>query len=173
MFALEIAKSYDGEEVYFEFHDNVAAYVSEELMEQGVRMVSEQLYDEDNPAEQDFFRSVNGYLLRKWKERDTQGMTDDEQIEIRQNATLQIVDIADDILMNSAEKIDLSDPYPSIDILLKSELNGIDPEIRTGVSNMIKETIVSQYMAAIFVEYKHQELEYILEKLKEDGVING
>ena len=68
-----------------------------ELMEMGVRMVSEQLYDEDNPAEQQFFRSVNGYLLRKWKERDTQGMEDDEGIEIRENAAVAIVDIAEDI----------------------------------------------------------------------------
>ena len=173
MFALEIAKSYDGDEVFFEFHDNIAAYVSEELMEMGVRMVSEQLYDEDNPAEQQFFRSVNGYLLRKWKERDTQGMEDDEGIEIRENAAVAIVDIAEDILREHAEKIDIENPYDSLEPLVSGELDSVEPELRTGVKNMVKETILAQYMASIFVEYKHQELEYILERLREDGVIHG
>lgn len=175
MFALEVAKSYDGDEVFLEFHDNIAPYVAEELMNDGVRFVSTQLYDESNPAEKDFWKSVNGYLMRKWKETDSHGVLDESEIDRQYTMTEQITEIADDILSEYAQSIDPEDPYTSVKRLISGGafLEQVDREFRTGVENMATETIVSHFMAGLFVEYKFQELNYILEKLQEEGVIRG
>lgn len=175
MFGLEVAKSYDGEEVFLEFHDNIAPYVAEELMNDGVRFVSTQLYDESNPSEKDFFKSVNGYLMRKWKDRDSHGVLDEAGIDQQHTMTIQITEIADEVLKDYAEQIDTEDPYTSVKGIISD--NGlhepVNAEFRTGVLNMATETIVSHFMAGIFIEYKFQELTYILEKLQEEGVIRG
>ena len=175
MFGLEVAKAYDGEEVYLEFHDSIAPYISEELMNDGVRFVSTQLYDEDNPAEHDFFKSVNGYLMRKWKERDAHGILDEDEIDRIYTMAVEITEIADDILSNYADQIDHEDPYASTSaIILNNGLaEHIDSQSRNGVMNMVIENVVSHYFSGLFLEYKVNELEYTLDKLREGGVIRG
>lgn len=174
LFGLDVAKAYDGDEVFLQFHDNIAPYVSEELMNEGVRFVSTQLYDEDNPSEKDFFNSVNGFLARKWKERDSQGVLDEAGIDQQHTMTTQITEIADDVLKEHAELIQVDDPYTSIKkVLGNGLLEPVDASFRTGVANMATETTVAHFMTGIFLEYKHQELIYTLEKLKEEGVLRG
>lgn len=175
MFALDIAKAYDGDEVFLEFDDKVAAYISEELMEGNVRFVSDQLYDETNPSEKAFYESINGYLMRKWKNRDSQGLTDDDAIDERHILAVQIKEIADEILHEYAELLDVENPYASVETIIMQEdmLSPIAPGNKNGVRNMVKETVVAHLFAAIFLEYKRQELEATLEKLTEGGLING
>ena len=173
LFGLEVAKSYDGDEVYLEFHDNIAPYVSEELMNENIRYVSEQLYDETNPSEKDFFKSVNGFLMRKWKERDSQGILDDDMIERTHITSEQIVEITQEVLNHYADSVAVEDPYTSVKTIIVENglLDPVEEAFRGGVLNMAAESIVAHYMAAIYLEYKHQELEYILDKLREEGVI--
>lgn len=175
MFGLEVAKAYGGEEVYFEFHSDIAAYVAEELMNAGVRYVSTQLFDETNSAEKDFFDSVNGFLMRKWKEHDAQGVLEDEEIESIYTSSLQIIEIAEEILTKYAESISVDEPYESVDTIITEEnlLDGVEADKRNGVKNMAQETVLAQFMTALFLEYKHQELEYIFSKLEEEGGVNG
>ena len=122
MFGLEVAKNYEGEEVFYQFDDSIAEYVSEELYQQGIRVVSDQLYDETNPSEQQFFKSVNGYLLRKWKETDAQGLLEDDEIDRQHVMATQIVDIAQEILRDEAQKIDVHNPYVSVESLAQSKV---------------------------------------------------
>ncbi|PGQ88196.1 hypothetical protein [Priestia megaterium] len=174
LFGLEVAKAYDGEEVFLQFHDNISAYVAEELMNEGVRFVSDEVYDESNPSEKDFFTSVNGFLTRKWKERDAQGVLDETGIDQQHTMTVQITEIADEVLHEHADQIQADDPYTSIKkILGNGLLEPVDTESRTGVANMATETVVAHFMSGVFLEYKHQELTYTLEKLQEEGVIRG
>lgn len=175
MFGLEVAKSYDGDEVFLEFHDNIAPYIAEELMNNGVRFVSQQLYDESNPSEKDFFNSINGFLLRKWKDRDAQGILDEEAIEQQYTMAVQITEMADEVLTNYAELIDVTDPYSSVKKVIADFgiLDPVDSEFKTGVLNMVTETVVSHFLTGLFLEYKFQELNYILGKLREEGVLRG
>jgi len=88
--------------------------------------------------------------------------------------TTQITEIADDVLKEHAELIQVDDPYTSIKkVLGNGLLEPVDASFRTGVANMATETTVAHFMAGIFLEYKHQELVYTLEKLKEEGVVRG
>ena len=173
MFGLEVAKSYDGNEVFLEFHDNISSYIAEELMNEGVRFVSDQLYDETNPSEKDFFTSVNGYLLRKWKERDSHGILDEDEIDRQHTMTVQINEIAHEVLSHFAEQIQVTDPYASIKSIILNEglVEMVDRDFRNGVINAATETIVSHFMTSLYIEYKFQELTYIIEKLSEEGVI--
>ena len=175
LFGLEVAKAYDGEEVYLEFNESIAPYISEELMNDNVRYVSVQLYDEDNPSEHDFFKSVNGYLMRKWKERDAHGILGDDEIDRIYTVTVQITEIADDVLTNYANLIDHEDPYTSVrEIILDNGLaDHVDSKSRRGAINMVIDNVVSHYFTGLFLEYKVDELEYTLDKLREGGVLRG
>ncbi|MGE7305837.1 hypothetical protein ACQKJG_18610 [Priestia megaterium] len=173
VFGLEVAKAYDGDEVFLEFHDKIAPYVSEELMNANVRFVSQQLFDEDNPSEKEFYDRVNSFLMRKWKERDASGLTDDKQIETQHIMTEQITEIVDDIISNYAEQLEPDNPYVTTEnIINKYNLTSMIPQDNVkGVINMVKETVVAHLMTAIFVEYKHQEFDYLTDKLEKEGVI--
>lgn len=175
LFGIEVAKAYDGEEVFLQFHDNIAPYVSEELMNENVRFVSAQVFDETNPSEKSFFDSVNGYLMRKWKEVDAQGIIEQDSVDRQHITTMQIVEIADEVIKQYADEIEVTDPYTSVESIIKKYdlLSGVETEFKTGVGNVVKENVVAHLTTALFVEYKHQELEYTLEKLKEEGVIHG
>jgi hypothetical protein len=175
IFGIEVAKAYDGEEVFLQFHDNIAPYVSEELMKENVRFVSSQVFDESNPSEKEFFDSVNGFLMRKWKEVDSQGILEQDEIDRHQVTTLQIIEIADEVIKEYADELVADDPYTSVDSIINEYdlLSGVESEFKNGVRSAVKENVVSHLMTALFVEYKHQELEYTLDKLREEGVING
>lgn len=175
LFGLEIAKAYNGAEVFFEFHDNIAPYVAEELMKENVRMISSQLYDETNPSEKSFFDSVNGYLMRKWKDLDAQGLREESEMERQHQMTVEIVEIAEEILGKHAEALEVDDPYRSVEDIIHTHdlLHSISDEFKHGVQNMVKETVVSHLVTALFLEYKHRELEYTITKLQEEGVLRG
>lgn len=175
LFGIEVAKAYDGDEVFLQFHDNIAPYIAEELMQENIRFVSTQVFDESNPSEKSFYDSVNGFLLRKWKERDAQGIIGKEEVDRRHVTSIQIVEIADEVIKLYADEIEVSDPYTSVDSIISTYdlLASVEPEFKTGVKNAVKENVATHLMAAIFVEYKHQELEYTLNKLQEEGVIRG
>lgn len=175
LFGLEVAKAIDGDEVFLEFHENIAPYLSEELMKENIRYVSDQLYDEENPSEKDFFKSINGFLMRKWKEIDAQGIYEEEEIENRYTQSLQIVEIAEDVLSKHAEDIEINDPYSSVKSIIVTEgmTDSVDASDREGIKNMAAETAVAHFLAGVFIEYKFNELAYTVEKLKEGGVIRG
>jgi hypothetical protein len=175
LFGIEIAKSYCGEEVFWQFHENIAPYVSEELMNNQIRFVSSQVYDETNPSEKDFFDAVNGYLSRKWREVDAQRIIDADKLDLHHSLTHIIIEATDHILKNRAEEINIEDPYQSVEHIIESNdyLDSVDEEFKLPIKNMVKGNIVATLMSALFLEYKHRELEYTIQKLKEEGVIRG
>lgn len=175
LFGLEVAKAYEGDEVYLQFHDSIAAYVSEELMRVNIRFVSRQFYDEENPAENDFFRDVNDFLMRKWKERDAQSLFEEEAIDRRYTTSEQIVEIAEDILADYVDFIDMNDPYASLQSVLEDNnlLEPVEEEFKVGVGNMVLDNVVSHIFTGVFLEYKRQELEHILSLLEREGVVRG
>lgn len=177
MFGLELAKLYNGDEVFFEFHSNVAAYVAEEIMNDGVgvRFVSSVLYDETNPSENDFFRTVNSFLMRKWKEEDALGYRDDEEIRNRHTLAEQIVEIADDILKHYSSTLDVMDPYSSTRAVLQNEnlLDAVSPQDRESVGNMVVLNVVAHIVTSVFLDYKREEYEHSISLLQEEGVLNG
>jgi hypothetical protein len=175
MFGLELAKLYNGEEVFFEFHSNVAAYVAEEIMNDGVRFVSNVLYDETNPSENDFFRTVNDLLMRKWKEEDSLGYRDNEGVRHRHTLTEQIVEIADDILKHYNSLLDVADPYNSTRNILRSEnlLDVVSSQDQTSVRNMVVQNVVAHVTTSLFLDYKREEYEHSISLLQKEGVLNG
>lgn len=175
LFGLEVAKSYDGDEVFLQFHDNIAAYISEELMNDNIRFVSAQVFDESNPSEKIFFESVNGYLMRKWKEKDAQGLNEEDALDRQYTMALQIVEISDEILKSYAEQLEVDDPYTSVDTILDKYdfLSPIESDFKQGVRNTVKSNVAEHLLAALFVEYKQNELEYTFQKLEEAGVLRG
>jgi hypothetical protein len=175
MFGLELAKVYNGNEVFFQFHSNIAAYVSEELMNDRVRFVSSVLYDETNPAENEFFRDVNAFLMRKWKEEDAFGYRNDDDIRYRHILTEQIVDIADDILKHYSSLLDVADPYRSTHAVIQNEslLDNVPGDDLTSVENVVVENVVAHITTALFLDYKHEEFEHSISLLEKEGVLNG
>ena len=111
--------------------------------------------------------------MRKWKELDAQGLLEDDEIDRQHVMATQIVDIADEIMREEAEKIDFEDPYTSVGKLAEGRVGAIDPEFRVGVINMVKATVVEHLSASIFVEQRHLDFETVRDKLREEGVLNG
>lgn len=175
MFGLEMAKLYNGDEVFWQFHSDIAAYVSEELMNDRVRFVSSVLYDETNPAENHFFRDVNTYLMRKWKEEDSLGYRNDDDIRYRHILSEQIVEIADDILKHYSFLLDVADPYRSTEAVIQNEnlLDNVPGDDLTSVINMVVENVVAHITTALFLDYKHEEFEHSVSLLEKEGVLNG
>lgn len=174
LFGLEVAKSYSGEEVFWEFHDNIAPYVAEELMNHRVRCVSKRLYDTSNPAEQTFFQDVNGFLLRKWKEFDSQSIMDSDKLERQYILSEQIIEISDEVLSDYVDEINVENPFLSVDSILEHHdlLESVDSEFKPAIKRMVTENVVAQILAALFVEYKHRDLLSTADILKEEGVIH-
>lgn len=175
LFGLEIAKTYCGEEIFWQMNENVAAYVSEELMKSQIRHVNKNLYDASNPAEKSFFDDVNGYLMRKWKEYDAKGIFNDDEIDQHHILTEQIVEIANEVIDDYLDEIDMNDPYVSVTNIIVDNnlLESVDSEYKRAIRNMVKGQVVEQLLSALFLDYKNRELVHTEGDLKEEGVIRG
>lgn len=175
LFGLDIAKAYCGEEVFWQMNDDVPAYVSEELMNVGIRFVNKNLYDVSNPSEKIFFDEVNGYLARKWKDFDAQGIVEEDEIEQHHVLTEQIAEIGNEVINDHLDDIDMSNPYVSVQSAIRENglVDSIDFEYRGAVLSMAKESAVMNLMAALFLDFKHRELVSTEGRLKEEGVIRG
>jgi hypothetical protein len=156
LFALDVAKAIVNQEVYMEFGNLVAQYVSEELFQDNIRFVSDQLFDEDNEQELDFWTEVNGYLLRKWKERDAKGLEEEESATIKMR-TETINDAGERILANHAEDIDWQRPYDSIADILASKTFASENEFESGVEQAIIQTTGRHVIASVFLQVKISE----------------
>lgn len=174
MFAFEIAKAFDGDEFYFGIQDKVHEYVSEELFNDGVRVVSEHVYDESNPAEKDFFETVNGLLLRKWRELDSQGVTDDTILSHLENETHLINELTEEILAFYTDEIDMENPYDSVnDIIQGRGLLHDTPasDRRTSIVNMVFENVFVHLTTVVSLMYRQNELNALMDKLSKEGVL--
>lgn len=171
-FGLEVAKVFNGDDVFLEFHHTVAEYVSEELFRDNIRFVSDQVFDETNLFEKDFFDSVNGLLMRKWKEKDTQSMTDENERQEKKRLTEMITTISDNVLKEYVEEIDIADVFRSTTQLINKYqyLSNIKPDMRKSVESIVTETVVRHIGLAFFLEGKRQELKTTLAMIEEKGV---
>lgn len=156
LLAIDIAKSVCGDSVFSEFGRNVAPYVSEELFRDNIRFVSDQVYDETNGPEKEFWDEVNDFLMRKWNERDARGVEPEEFSAIKQR-TSKIVEIGELILSTYAEYTSFQRPYDSIREVLHAQslLKGIDEA--AGVEQAVVQTTSRHLIALIFLEVKRQE----------------
>lgn len=176
IFGLEIAKTYVGDEVFWQMNDDVPVYVSEELMQNQIRSVSDRLYDKSNPSEKIFFDEVNGYLTRKWKDFDSQGILDIDDLDHHHMLTEQIPEISKEVIDNHLDEIDIRNPYISVEQVIEANdlMDVVGAyEYKQPIRNMVKENVVNNLMAALFLEMKHRELVQTQVRLKEEGVIRG
>ena len=172
MFAMEMARTFNGDDVFLEFHQLVIEYISEELFLDGIRFVSDQIYDETDPEELDFYKRVNGLLMRKWKEYDANGLTAGSEREQRKRVTELIVYLSDTILKNYADEIDLHRMYDSARNILNNYkmLSAVPESDTTMVRNLVVDGVVRHIQTAVFLEAKEAELAQTLANLEGSGV---
>jgi hypothetical protein len=162
MFALEIAQAYESEDVYLTFPITIAEYIAEELYQDDVRFVSDQLYNEANEGEREFFKTVNGYLMRKWKDLDAKNIYDEGEISLHHRFTESIVSCSEKVLTGFAEQIyngkDISSNIRSI--LINEHIVDSAPDgKRDIVLNVASETVRRHFMTGMFLELKRDDFE--------------
>lgn len=164
IFALDIAKSVCGSNVFAGFGRNIAPYVAEELFQDNIRFVSDQVYDELNASERDFWNEVNSFLMRKWKERDCYGLESTAEVKRRSE---QIVEIGNRVLSTYAEYLDIESPYESTRETINqfSLLQGIEETV--GVEQAVVQTTSRHLICALFLEVKREEARQTVERLVE------
>lgn len=169
LFALDIAKSLSGDDVFVTFGKNLAPYVAEELFADNIRFVSDQVYDQDNEAENEFWTEVNDFLLRKWKDKDSYGLEDDASEKARQT-TESVVDIGMVLLSQYAEYTSFDRPYDSVTEALE-ELNLLtNSDNKEGVSQAITQTAGRHLVGALYLDIKGREAVYMAKRLMGDDL---
>lgn len=168
LFALDIAESICSYNIYDKMAEQVCIYIANNLFENGVRLVSTSLYEtEDNEEKHIFFETVNGHLLRKWKDRDSTGLFGEESTNQR-NVTEFINEAADIILEEKAQLLDVNRPYTSANTVVSAyfekRLDAYD-EKETIISTIAK-IIQDNLMVAMMLEFKKEEAAYVIEKIK-------
>lgn len=168
LFALDIAESICSYNIYDKMAEQVCIYIANTLFENGVRLVSTSLYEtEDNEEKHIFFETVNGHLLRKWKDRDSTGLFGEESTNQR-NVTEFINEAADIILEEKAQLLDINRPYTSANTVVSAyfekRLDAYD-EKETIISTIAK-IIQDNLMVAMMLEFKKEEASYVIEKIK-------
>lgn len=173
LLGLEIAENLDPEEtLYAEFGDRVAPYISEELFQDGVRYVSSQVYNENNPMELVFWKDVNGFLSRKWKEKDSHGQSAEESVETNRRTEL-IVETSEKILSRMADGIDVMRPYDSVREIIQSQrlLGGLsyDEETLIGIENAVTQLVGRHFIAMLFLALKRNEAVEMYKRISGEG----
>jgi hypothetical protein len=172
MFALEIAQAYEDDDVYLTFPITIAEYVAEELYQDDIRFVSDQLYDETKEGEREFFKTVNGYLMRKWKNLDAKNIEDEDKISLHHRFTESIVTCSDKVLRNFAEKIfDGKDMIDNIrKVLVDEHIVELAPsEKREIVLNLASETVRRHFFTGMFLELKRDDFEASMIELEKEN----
>jgi hypothetical protein len=166
MFALEMAKLLRGETVFDIFNDMIPQYVAEELFDNNIRVISATIFDE-GIGELDFFEEVNGYLMRKFKERDALGATNPQKISMYYQTAEIIALVTDQILEQYADEIIPTNIADSVDTIITKYryMDFVADEYELGVRKAIIENVLAHYEAAIFLEYKKEELKALLSLL--------
>lgn len=170
LFAWELVASLsDSDLVFYEFGDGVANHVAKLLKADGVRFISDQLYDETIEAERDFFEEVNAFLLRMWKEEDSRSVTGEEALVLRAK-TVRINDVADTILRDYAEHLNPQTPYDAAEevMKMKNHIWHLTIEEQEAVTQLVGRHVI----ASVFLELKRKELAITLSLLEEAGVEN-
>lgn len=171
MFGLEIAQAYLDDDVYLDFPVSIAEYVAEELYQDDIRFVSDQLYDETKEGEREFFKTVNGYLMRKWKDLDSKNIEEEDVINLHHRFTESIITCADKVVRNFAEHIaDGGDFIGNIKKILNNQhIIDLAPESkREIVLNVASETVRRQFFGAMYLELKRDDFEATMLKLEAD-----
>lgn len=171
MFGLEIAQAYLDDDVYLDFPISIAEYVAEELYQDDIRFVSDQLYDETKEGEREFFKTVNGYLMRKWKDLDSKNIEEEDVINLHHRFTESIVTCSDKVVRNFAEYIaDGGDFIGNIKKILNDQhIIDLAPESkRDVVLNVASETVRRQFFGAMYLELKRDDFEATMLKLEAD-----
>lgn len=171
MFGLEIAQAYLDDDVYLDFPISIAEYVAEELYQDDIRFVSDQLYDETKEGEREFFKTVNGYLMRKWKDLDSKNIEEEDAINLHHRFTESVVTCADKVVRNFAEHIaDGGDFIGNIKKILNDQhIIDLAPESkREIVLNVASETVRRQFFGAMYLELKRDDFEATMLKLEAD-----
>lgn len=169
LFGIEMAKIFRDDDVFLEFHYTLAEYVSEELYKDGIRVVSDQVFDENNEDEKDFYDRVNTLLMRKWKETDAHSLEDETEITRSHRRTEAIADITEKMLAEHAERIDLANPFLSAQQIFEEE-QFFQGERAVAVKRAVADGVVRHIGAAIFLEVRKEEAQATLVKLEEKGV---
>jgi len=168
LFANEIAKFVEGDDVYAQFVDQVAQYFSYEVVDEDVRSVSSSLYESDSRFADEFYEKVNGFLNRQWFDKDTQSINDittfariHKQTEIVANASKMILD-------KYAEFIDFENVDNSIqEIVSENEmLLGVDTDAKQSYMSALIKNVQANIDAAVYLETQRDLLEHQLELWK-------
>lgn len=167
LFALEIAESVCDRNIYIELTDQVAAYISTQLIEDDIRSVSRSIYASENEFKEEFWDNVNGFLTRKWMDKDSKGLFEEESTASRE-ITVFIPEAINQILEKNAQLLDFNKPSLSSDIVTATYFGGaLDKyEEKEGIIRAIANTIYRHLIAVMFLEIKKQEAEFTLGKMQ-------
>lgn len=167
IFALQVANAISDYNIYVDMTEEIAAYVSEELFNDNIRIVSTAIYDDlDNEFEIDFWLTVNGYLMRKWKEKDAKGLFGEESSSTNV-ITSFVAESVESLLTNNAQLLDLQQPYKSSKLVTEayfheslSKMDGSE-----GIVMAVTDNLSRHLVCASLLEIKQQESQKILTSL--------
>lgn len=164
LFAFDLAKSLSDDDVFLEFGHSVVSYVAKVLFDDDIRFVSDQLYDEENLGESDFFDEVNGLLTRLWQDRDSQGLSGNESAFVRER-TKRINRYTEEILRNHADELNPKDPYGSAESVASNVFSFDD----VAELNVVSTQVARHVIGTLFIELKRQEAQTTLESVESEG----
>lgn len=157
VFANEIGAILTDGENFVAFDDDVIEYTVNQVTDEGVRFMMPLVYTEDSEEEKDYYTILNGLLARLWNEAD-----DDEDEGFKDD----VLSIAQHVLLESAEMLNLYDIEGSIDTLY--------PQAPERVRRAVALHVGAIADAIEQLEVRRKLLETQLEAFKQDGgKLNG
>lgn len=157
VFANELGAILTDGENFVTFDDSVIEYTVNQVTDEGVRFMMPLVYVEDSEQEKDYYAILNGLLARLWNEAD-----DEENEGFKEN----VLSIAQHVLLESAETLNLYDIGDSIDRLY--------PEASERVRRAVALHVGATADAIEYLEVQRKLLETQLEAFKQDGgTLNG
>lgn len=168
LFANDMAQFVEGDDVYAQFVDQVAQYMSYEVVDESVRAINASLYESDSRFADEFYTKVNGFLERQWRDKDTQSVTDVRLFSRIYKQTEIVANASRDILDKYAEFIDFESVDESIREIVESNemLLGIDSDSKDAYLTELIKNVQGNIDAAVYLETQRDLLEHQLELWK-------
>lgn len=167
IFALQVANAISDYNIYVDMTEEIAAYVSEELFNDDIRIVSTAIFDDlDNEFEINFWLTVNGYLMRKWKEKDAKGLFGEESSSTNV-ITSFIAESVESLLTNNAQLLDLQQPYKSSKLVTEAYFHDTLSKFEgsEGIVMAVTDNLSRHLVCVSLLEIKQQESQKILVSL--------
>lgn len=162
LFANEMAQFIEGDDVFIQYVDQIAQYMSYEVIDEDVRSISATLYDSDSRFADEFYDKVNGFLHRQWFDKDTKEIEDVTQFIRIHKQTEIVAEAAKVVLDKYAEFLDFEDVDGSVKTIVDEHelLLGVDSNMKDAYLVALIKNIQGNINAAVYLETQRDLLEH-------------